>query len=341
MAGKSKKIKIMEVCGTHTMSIAKYGLRDYFEDAELISGPGCPVCVTPSARLEQCVKLSKNKNIIITAFGDMIRVPAFTSSLETEISNGADIRVIYCVYDCLKTATANPDKEIVFIGTGFETTAPAAASVIKEAFENKIKNISVFSMFKSVFPALDTLMSDGDFDINGFILPGNVACVTGARSFRYIPEKYKIPCAVAGFSKDEIVKAVEFLVKNTKSEICGFENMYKTAVSEEGNVKAKNLMLEIFDLKDDEWRGFGTVKKSGFRLKKKYAAFDADIRFKIKEEKSRKELCRCGDIMKGKINPCGCGLFGKKCTPLKPLGPCMVSSEGVCSAYYKYGKYNG
>ncbi|MDR2426667.1 MAG: hydrogenase formation protein HypD [Endomicrobium sp.] len=339
----SKGIKIMEVCGTHTMTIARYGLRDYFVGTELISGPGCPVCVTPSNRLEQCLHLLKNKNIVIATFGDMLRVPAFTSSLELEILKGADVRVIYCVYDPLKIAEANPEKEVVFIGAGFETTLPAAAAVIKEAYEKKIKNISVFSMFKSIFPALNMLVSDDDFDINGFILPGNVAAIAGAGAFRYVAEKYKISCAVTGFSKKEIVEAIDFLIKNIKSRSCGFKNIYKAVVNEEGNIKAKNLISEVFDLKDDIWRGLGCIKKSGFRLNKKYATFDADIKFQVKDEKdmNKKEPCRCGDIMRGKINPYGCGFFGKKCTPLKPLGPCMVSSEGVCSAYYKYGKYDG
>jgi hydrogenase expression/formation protein HypD len=333
---KNKKIKIMEVCGTHTMVIAKYGLRDYFAGIELISGPGCPVCVTSSCRLEQCVGLSKNKNIIITAFGDMLRVPAFTSSLEKEMYAGADIRVIYSVYDSLKIALKNPEKEIVFIGAGFETTAPLAAAVVLEARREKIKNFSLLSMFKSVFPALYSLTNSEGFAVDGFILPGNVASITGAADFRFLTDKYKIPCAIAGFLKDDIVKAVDFLAEAAKRKAAAFENIYKTAVSENGNVKAKEILSAIFDLKDDVWRGFGKIKKSGFRLKEKYCAFDADKKFKIKPVKEKKDACRCGDIMKGKINPYRCVLFAKKCTPLNPYGPCMVSSEGVCSAYYKY-----
>jgi len=336
--GKNKKIKIMEVCGTHTMAVAKYGLRNYFAGVELISGPGCPVCVTPSSRLEQCIRLSKNKNIIITVFGDMLRVPAFTSSLEKEISNSADIRVIYSVYDPLKIALENPEKEIVFTGAGFETTAPLAAEVVAEAYKKKIKNFSLLSMFKSVFPALDILAGSEDFQIDGFILPGNVASITGSEDFKFLSKRYQITCAVAGFSKDDIVRSVNFLIGSAKENNADFENFYTAAVSESGNLKAKKILSDIFDLKDDVWRGFGKIKKSGYRLKEKYAAFDADKKFKIKPVKEKKDLCRCGDIMKGKIDPRGCALFAKKCTPLNPYGPCMVSSEGVCSAYYKYEK---
>lgn len=337
MSSEKKSFHIMEVCGTHTMSIARYGLRSFFSGTELISGPGCPVCVTPAGRLEQCVSLSRNKNIIITVFGDMIRVPALSSSLEKEISAGADIRVIYSVYDSIKIARQNPRKEVVFAGAGFETTAPLAAAVIFEASEMKIKNLSLFSMFKSVFPALETLLSDKEASADALILPGNVAAITGAAAFRHIPEKYKLPCAVAGFSKDEISEAVCFLVQNLKSGGCGFGNLYKAAVSENGNLKAKYLTDEIFCLENDLWRGFGRIKKSGFRLKEKYGAFDADKKFAIRAVKESKSACLCGEIMKGRINPYGCGLFGEKCTPANPLGPCMVSSEGVCSAYYKYG----
>jgi len=335
-AGKNKQIKIMEVCGTHTMAIAKYGLREYFAGVELISGPGCPVCVTPAGRLEQCVLLSKNKNIIITAFGDMLRVPAVTSSLEKEISNGADIRVIYSAYDSLKIASENLKKEIVFMGVGFETTVPLAAAVIAEAYKKKIRNFSLMSMFKSVFPALDVLVKSEDFKIDGFILPGNAASITGCDDFGYISEQYNIPCAVAGFSKDDIIKSVNFLIESVKKNNAAFKNVYTAAVSKSGNKKAKKMLSDVFDLKDDVWRGFGKIKKSGFRLKDKYSAFDADKKFKIKPVKEKKDACRCGDIMKGKMNPHGCALFAKKCTPLNPYGPCMVSSEGVCSAYYKY-----
>ena len=336
-AGKNKKINIMEVCGTHTMAIAKYGLREYFAGVGLISGPGCPVCVTPAGRLEQCVRLSKKENIIITAFGDMLRVPALTSSLEKEISNGADIRVIYSAYDSLKTALENPKKEVVFMGAGFETTAPLAAAVVAEAYKKKIRNFSLMSMLKSVFPALDVLVKSEDFKIGGFILPGNVASITGSDDFRYISEQYSVPCAVAGFSKDDIIKSVDFLTESLKEKNAGFKNVYTAAVSVKGNEKAKKMISDVFDLKDDVWRGFGKIKKSGFRLKDKYSAFDADKKFKIKPVKEKKDACRCGDIMKGKMNPYGCALFAKKCTPLNPYGPCMVSSEGVCSAYYKYG----
>jgi len=329
-------MKIMEVCGTHTMAIAKYGLRDFFKGVELISGPGCPVCVTPSERLEQCVQLSKKKNIIITTFGDILRVPAVSSSLYKMMSEGADIRVVYSVYEPLKLAIDNPNKEVVFLGAGFETTAPLCAAVVKEAFNKKIKNFSVLSMFKSVFPAVKLLCEDEDIQIDGFLLPGNVCSVTGFKDFNFIAEKYNMAASVSGFSKDDIIKSVEALRELIKNREHKIVNNYSAAVTAEGNIQAKKLLSEIFDLKNDVWRGFGKIKNSGFKLKKKYIKFDADIKFNVKPVKPIKEKCLCGQIMKGIKTPKDCPLFAKTCIPQNPVGPCMVSSEGVCAAYYKY-----
>ena len=333
----SKKIKIMEVCGTHTAAISKYGLREYFSGIELISGPGCPVCVTPSNRLEQCIMLARAENTIIATFGDMLRVPSVTSTLEKEMSNGADIRVIYSIYDSLKIAENNPGKKIVFLGAGFETTAPLAAAMVEEACRRNIKNYFLFSMFKSVFPALKTLTDSKDFKISGFILPGNVAAVTGYGQFRFLWSKYGISCAVTGFGREDIISSVKNLSEAHMDKKTCFYTGYKSVVSEDGNIKARHALDKVFELKDDNWRGLGKIKKSGFRLRGKYSAFDAEKHFVLPDIKEKKDLCRCGDIMKGKIIPFGCALFAKKCTPENPAGPCMVSSEGVCSAYYKYG----
>lgn len=333
-----KKIKIMEVCGTHTMAIARYGLRDFFKSAELVSGPGCPVCVTPSGRLEECVKLSKEKNVIIAAFGDMVRVPSISSSLEKEMHKGAEIKIIYSAYEPIKLALENPGKEIVFAGAGFETTAPLAASLVMEARSKKIKNFSLFSMFKSVFPAVKNLLEDGDLKIDGFLLPGNVAAVTGAQSFAFLGGEYEMPGIISGFSEKDVIDGINSVIKLARDKKSAVLNLYKSVVSDNGNQKAKDALGEVFELKDDIWRGFGKIEKSGFRLKRKYADFDADLKFAIEPVKEKKDACRCGDIMKGRINPSACKFFGKKCTPLNPLGPCMVSSEGVCSAHYKYGK---
>ena len=329
-------MKIMEVCGTHTMAIARYGLRDFFKGAELISGPGCPVCVTPAERLEQCVSLSKKKNIIITSFGDILRVPAVSSSLYKMMSAGADIRIVYSVYEPLKIALDNPDKEVVFLGAGFETTAPLCAFVVKEAYAKKIKNFSVLSMFKSVFPAVALLCKDKTIKIDGFLLPGNVCAVTGFKDFEFIAKKHSLAAVVAGFSKNDIIKSVRALKKLIENKNFKIINEYPAAVSIDGNIKAKKILKEVFDLKDDIWRGFGKIKNSGFRLSKKYADFDADKKFKLKSVKAVKEKCLCGQIMKGVKTPRDCSLFAKKCVPQNPVGPCMVSSEGVCAAYYKY-----
>ncbi|MCL2485672.1 MAG: hydrogenase formation protein HypD [Endomicrobia bacterium] len=327
-----KKFKIMEVCGTHTAAIAKFGLRDYFDGVEMVSGPGCPVCVTPSNRLEQCVLLSRNKNIIIATFGDMLRVPSITSSLEKEKSACADIRIIYSAFDCLKIAAENKNKEVVFAGVGFETTAPSVAVLIKEAYKKKVKNISVFSILKSVFPALEIIAGSKDLKIDGFLLPGNVAAITGSDDFKFL----KMRSVVAGFFEKEIISAVNILkslIKDGKNEV---ENAYGYAVSAAGNKEAKKLLKEVFDLKDDYWRGFGIIEKSGFKIKSKYEYFDADKKFEIKPVPYKKDKCFCGEIMKGIITPDKCPMFAKKCVPENPVGPCMVSSEGICAAYYKY-----
>ncbi|MCL2390429.1 MAG: hydrogenase formation protein HypD [Endomicrobia bacterium] len=329
-----KKNKIMEVCGTHTAAISKFGLRNFFDGVDMVSGPGCPVCVTPSNRIEQCVVLSRNRNIIIATFGDMLRVPSITSSFEKEKSSGADIRIIYSVYDCLKIASENQKKEVVFAGAGFETTAPAAAVLIKEAYKRKVKNFSVFSMFKSVFPALENIAKSKDLKIDGFLLPGNVASITGSDDFKFL----KKPCVVSGFLENEIISAVnilERLIKDKKNKIA---NAYGYAVSPGGNKKAKKFISEVFDLGDDYWRGLGVIKKSGFKINSKYENFDADKKFCIKPVSFRKDACLCGKIMKGIITPDKCPGFAKKCVPENPLGPCMVSSEGICAAYYKYGE---
>jgi len=318
------------------MAIAKYGLRNFFENVELVSGPGCPVCVTASNRLEQCVKLASGKNTIMTAFGDMLRVPAITSSLAKELSVGADIRVVYSAYEPLKIALENPGKEVIFVGAGFETTAPLAASLIDEAYVKKIKNLTLFSMFKTVFPALDVISRAENLKIDGFLLPGNVSSITGSRAFSCIAEKFGIPGVISGFAESEIIKAVNTLsdlIKNKKNVV---KNEYESVVSKPGNLKAQKLLTKVFDLKDDDWRGFGKIKKSGFRLKEKYSAFDAEKKFAVKPVKAVKDACRCGDIMRGNITPDKCRLFAKKCVPENPVGPCMVSSEGVCAAHYKY-----
>lgn len=340
---KKKKLKIMEVCGTHTMAIAKYGLRNYFHNVDLVSGPGCPVCVTPSNRLEECINLlKKNKNkFILTTFGDLIRVPSITSSLEKEIKNNADVRVVYSVYESLEIAQKNKDKEVIFLGAGFETTAPMGAFLIKEARKKKIKNLTLFSMFKSVFPVLEVLCNSKEIEIDGFILPGNVAAITGFDDFSFISKKFKIPSVIAGFSDKEIKDAIKILKQNIYAEKPFLENKYKSVVGKKGNLKAKKIMKDVFNLKDVNWRGIGKIKNSGFILKDKYKEFDADKKFKIKQVKAVKDNCICGNILKGIKTPLDCKMFGKKCVPENPVGPCMVSSEGVCAAYFKYGKNNG
>ncbi|MFH1836891.1 MAG: hydrogenase formation protein HypD [Candidatus Omnitrophota bacterium] len=334
-----KKIRLMEVCGTHTMAIARSGIKKLLpKEIELISGPGCPVCVTAQEDIDRAVGIAGIKNVIITSFGDMIRVPGTSMSLEDARLGGADVRMVYSCMDALDIAERNPSKKVVFIGVGFETTAPTIAATVLEAKKRGVKNFFVLSDFKAVFPALEVIASSDKVKVDGFICPGHVSVITGSAPYKNIAGRYKMPCVITGFEDDDILKGIKALIEQIKKGKSEVEIAYKRAVTKNGNIKAKNVLNKVFEIKDAQWRGIGIIKKSGLKLKKTYAEFDAKKHFKIKIRKSvSPKGCICGEVLQGIKNPSLCGLFGKKCTPRNPIGPCMVSSEGTCAAWYRYG----
>ncbi len=336
---KSKKnIRIMEVCGTHTMSIFKNGIRSVLpQTITLLSGPGCPVCVTSQGEIDAFVKLSEQKDVIIATFGDLIRVPGSNSSLQKKQAEGFDIRIIYSCMDALKIAKDNPDKTIVFPGVGFETTAPGTAATIITARQQGIDNFCVLSAQKTVPPALFGLLSIPDVSIDGFLLPGHVAVITGQDAYVPFTEAFKLPCVIAGFEPTDILSGLLMLVENIEAKNSSVENAYTRAVSAKGNIKAREILYEVFTPCDAQWRGIGNIPNSGLTFNKEYENFDAVKRFNINI--SSNEIikgCACGEILTGIKTPSDCKLYKKSCTPLNPVGPCMVSSEGTCAAYYKY-----
>ncbi len=340
---KAPKIKLMEVCGTHTMAIARAGIKKLLPDTveltvELVSGPGCPVCVCSQSDIDRAVEVSRIKDVIMTTFGDMMRVPGRRGSLEDMKRKGSDVRVVYSSLDALNIAKGNPQKKVVFMGIGFETTSPTIAATILEAKKQKIRNFFVLSNFKLIFPALEALAGSKKNKIDGFICPGHVSVITGSIPYEKVAKRYKKPSVITGFETIDILKGIERLINQIKNREYKVEIAYKRAVKKEGNPTARKILGSVFEASDSEWRGLGIIKKSGLKLRKKYRDFGAETRFKVKIPKTRKMRgCACGEVIQGIKSPRDCKLFKKTCTPQNPVGPCMVSSEGSCAAYYKYG----
>ena len=332
------RYKFMEICGTHTVSILKYGFRNYFKGRiDFLSGPGCPVCVTSQKDIDKVIALVQ-MGIRIVTFGDLIKVPGSKSSLEEQMALGRKVDVVYNPLDCLKIA-ADTDEEIVFIAVGFETTIPVTASLVLDAKRMGFKNLSILPLMKTIPSALNFLLSNLENEIDGFICPGHVSVIIGEQPYRMIPEKYKIPCVIAGFEPVDIGLAIESLVSQIWKHTPIVDNRYKRVVKENGNISAKRLIAEVFEETDVEWRGFGKIPTSGMKLREKFSKFDAKNKFNIKIETFLEPKgCICGEIIAGKKHPLDCTLFAKRCTPDSPVGPCMVSYEGACSAYYKYGE---
>ena len=333
-----KEIRLMEVCGTHTMSIARNGIRQLLpKNITLISGPGCPVCVTSQQEIDQFLKLTEYENVIITTFGDLMRVPGSYSSLQKERASGADIRMIYSTLDCLQIAEQNPEKHIVFLGVGFETTAPTIAAAIFEAKKRILKNFSVISAHKLVPPALTALMENKDVQVNGFICPGHVSVIIGAQAYEPIAQKYHVPCVIAGFEPVDILQSILMLVQQIENNNASVEIAYKRGVSHEGNKKAREVLFRVFSLSDARWRGLGMIPQSSLKIRDEFEAFDAENRFDLTVENVMEPKgCACGEVLSGIKSAVDCALFGKTCTPDDPIGPCMVSTEGTCAAYFKY-----
>lgn len=332
----SKRVfTIMEVCGTHTMAIMRFGLRDILPvNIKLVSGPGCPVCVTPNSFLDKAIALADMKDVILATFGDMMKVPGSYSSLEKEKAKGADIRVVYSATDALELARRNPSKEVVFLGIGFETTAPTVASSILTAKRERLKNFAVLCGHKTMPQALKALAGDKALSVDGFLLPGHVSVVTGSRPYGFLSRTYKKRCAIAGFEPLDILEAISMLLTEERPGV-GVE--YTRLITPGGNRIAQKAMRKVFEKASSDWRGIGSIKGSGLKMRRPFRAFDADKKFSVKVRPAKEnKACICGDVLKGLKAPPECVLFGKACTPEHPVGACMVSSEGTCAAYFKY-----
>lgn len=341
LKGYKGKISLMEVCGTHTHSIFRSGIMSLLsEKIEHLSGPGCPVCVTPNKYIDTAIAYSKLPDIIITTFGDMIKVPGSSSSLEKEKALRGNIKIIYSPLESLEIAKKNPDKKVIFLGVGFETTAPLVASTILVADREQIENFFVLSGHKIIPPAMTALLTSKEIKIDGFICPGHVSAIIGEKPYYPISEKFGIPCVITGFEPFDILEGMEMLTMQiTKKSPPCVENQYKRVVNKEGNKKALTVMNKVFDIKDSPWRGLGTLPKSGLYIKDIYSDFDAEKQFDVEIEETKNHTeCICGKILCGTKNPYECKLYGKTCNPENPIGPCMVSSEGTCAAYYKFKK---
>jgi hydrogenase expression/formation protein HypD len=330
----------MEVCGTHTQAFRRFGLNSLLPgNIRLISGPGCPVCVSSSEFIDQAIELAKQNDTIILTFGDMLKVPGANSSLEQERAEGHDIRILYSPLASLKIAEDNPKKRVIFLGVGFETTSPTIGLTIKAADKAKIKNLYFLTSLKLIPPAMKALLKDKRLRIDGFICPGHVSAVIGTKPYAFIPESYKINCCVTGFEPLDMLEGIGILLKDINAKKRKVSNQYRRVVKPEGNRSAKAVLKDVFVISDVNWRGLGVIPKSGLKINSRFIRFDARkilIKTKPKRTKPPEKGCCCGDILKGLILPKDCPLFGKRCLPNKPIGPCMVSSEGACNAHYRY-----
>jgi hydrogenase expression/formation protein HypD len=328
--------RFMEVCGTHTMSIFRFGLKDLLPDnIKLLSGPGCPVCVTPNSFIDKAIALSKMENVIIATFGDMFRVPGSHSSLEKEKARGATIKMVYSTEDALAIAKAKKNKEIVFLGVGFETTIPTVACSIVEAYAKGINNYSVLCGHKTMPKALEALVGGKNISVDGFILPGHVSAVIGTHPYEFLARRYNRRCVVSGFEPLDIVQSILMLINQGTSKV---EIQYTRIMDSGGNLLARKVMDEVFGKATSEWRGMGNIDGSGLKIKPRYKRFDAERKFSINVKGPvENRNCRCGEVLQGLVEPTACRLFGRICTPENPVGACMVSGEGACAAHYRYG----
>jgi hydrogenase expression/formation protein HypD len=333
-----RPVNFMEVCGTHTVAIFRHGIRSLLpEGLRLLSGPGCPVCVTSIKDIDTAIAIARKDGAILTTFGDMMRVPGGKQSLMEVRAEGADIRIVYSPLDSLKIAKENKDKKVVFFSAGFETTSPSTAATVSEAERMGIPNFYLYSVHKVVPPALEALLLSEDVRIDGFILPGHVSTIIGTSPYKFIPEKYLIPCAVTGFEANDILSGIAMLLKQMIEGKVSVEVEYKSVVKEEGNPKAIRFIDDFFEISDSYWRGIGMIPGSGLRLRDRWKHRDAEVVFDLEvPDISEPKGCMCGLVLRGIKMPSECPLFAKICNPDKPVGACMVSSEGSCAAYYRY-----
>lgn len=329
---------LMEVCGTHTVAIARNGLRTMMpEGIRLASGPGCPVCVTSNKDIDTVIALSRVPGVTIATFGDMTRVPGSTSSLLKEQAQGRSINIVYSPLDALTLAKENPDEQIVFVGVGFETTTPLVAMAIKRAKAMGLKNFSVFVAHKNMPGALETIVADPALKIDALILPGHVSTIIGVKPYEFLAQKYGIPGVITGFEPVDVLQGIAMIMRQLHEGRAEIEIAYSRGVMKEGNPVALAAIEEVFETVDATWRGLGVIPGSGYAIRNEYKEFDAFARFSPEVEPTQEPKgCRCGDVLRGIMAPNECPLFRKVCTPENPIGPCMVSSEGSCAAYFRY-----
>ncbi len=333
-----RPLRIMEVCGTHTMSIFRHGIRSLLpEGLTLLSGPGCPVCVTPASHIDAFVAAANLAQVTIATFGDLIRVPGSNGSLATARAGGARVEIVYSPMDALTLAQQEPERLVLFPAIGFETTIPTIAATILQAERLGIENFLIIAASKTMPQALEALMADPELQVDGLLCPGHVSAIIGSDAYLRMAERYHLGCAVAGFEPADILAGLLSLIRQHNEGTPKVDNCYTRVVSPEGNLKAQSLINEVFMPADSEWRGLGVIPGSGLVLREKYSRFDGMLRLEIPlQPTSETKGCRCGDILKGRLLPPDCPLYGAACTPLQPVGPCMVSNEGTCAAYYRY-----
>ncbi|MGH8216888.1 MAG: hydrogenase formation protein HypD [Rhodanobacteraceae bacterium] len=336
-----RPLQFMEVCGGHTHSIFKYGIEQMLPDAiELVHGPGCPVCVLPMGRVDDCVSLAEQPNVIFTTFGDAMRVPGSRKSLLRAKAEGADVRMVYSPMDALKLARDHPDREVVFFALGFETTMPSTAFTVLRAEAEGIRNFSVFCNHITIISTIKAILDSPELTLDGFLGPGHVSMVIGSEPYEFIAHHYRKPLVISGFEPIDILQSVWMLMRQLEEGRCEVENQYQRVVPDDGNDLALEAVGKVFQLREFfEWRGLGSIDHSGVRLRDTYARFDAERRFRVPNLKvADPKSCQCGEVLKGVIKPWQCKVFGTACTPEKPLGSLMVSTEGACAAVYNYGR---
>ena len=333
-------VKLMEVCGTHTMAIARAGIKSVLpENVTLLSGPGCPVCVTPAEQIDAVLALSLERDVILISYGDMLRVPGSRpgDSLLRRRAQGAQVEVVYSPMDAVALAERHPEKQVVFLGVGFETTAPGTAAAVLAAKEKGLSNFSLWSMLKTVEPALRALIGAEGFAVDGFLCPGHVATIVGAEGFAFLPRDYGLPAVVSGFEPEEILLALYLLLRQLSDGTPKLQNAYPRAVSHQGNRLAQRMLQDCFTAREDLCRGLGSIPASGLALREELQDFDAERRFPLTVQSApAPTACRCGEVICGRLRPEDCPLFARRFTPEDPVGPCMVSSEGACAAAYSY-----
>jgi hydrogenase expression/formation protein HypD len=342
LARPERHYRFMEVCGGHTHTIYKHGIEDYLPpNITLVHGPGCPVCVIPMGRVDDAIHIARQPDVILTCFGDMMRVPGGTASFLDASAAGADIRMVYSPMDALKLAVKNPDRQVVFMAIGFETTAPSTAVTLLKAERDQITNFSIFCNHVTIVPAIRAILDSPGLRLDGFLGPGHVSTVIGCRPYQFISQAFQKPVVVTGFEPLDILHAIQMLLLQLHDDRCEVENQYARVVPWDGNPKALDAIRQTMELRPYfEWRGLGFISQSALKLRPEYARFDAERVFDLPGIRvADPKACQCGEVLKGVLKPWECKVFGTACTPETPIGTCMVSSEGACAAYYNFGRF--